>query len=152
MDESRDQSLPPVTSPNFRKFVAMYCLLPATRLAGRRIITRARPRRSILSVIPPSNPALSNLRSSSFHTSSFRQNDQPKSPYQTFIDTLQEEIRKNRKFQEDLLQLKGDVDKLQDSEALKRARDVYERARVEFLFASPSSLSHPPSALLIDFE
>ncbi|KAF9518018.1 hypothetical protein BS47DRAFT_1338909 [Hydnum rufescens UP504] len=108
----------------------MYCVLPATRLAGRRIITRSRPRRSILSPIPSSNPTLSDLRSSSFHTSSYRQNDQPKSPYQTFIDTLQEEIRKNRRFQEDLLQLKGDVDKLQDSEALKRARDVYERARL----------------------
>jgi mitochondrial import inner membrane translocase subunit TIM44 len=109
----------------------MYRLLPATRAAGRRIAC-TRPRRSLLSIYPPSNRSPPILGSSPFHTSSYRQNDQPKSPYQTFIDTLQEEIKKNRKFQEDLLQLKGDVDKLQDSETLKRATDAYERARVEF--------------------
>jgi hypothetical protein len=50
---------------------------------------------------------------------------------------LKEELQKNRELQEGVKTLQGDVDKLQDSEALKRARDMYERARVrESLFLS----------------
>ncbi|KAG6329075.1 hypothetical protein ID866_10013 [Astraeus odoratus] len=48
----------------------------------------------------------------------------------TFVEVLREELRKNRELQENVKQLQGDVDKLQDSEALKRARDMYERARL----------------------
>ncbi|KAH0836673.1 hypothetical protein J3R83DRAFT_8393 [Lanmaoa asiatica] len=48
----------------------------------------------------------------------------------TFVEVLREELRKNRELQDNVKQLQGDVDKLQDSEALKRARDVYERARL----------------------
>lgn len=76
-----------------------------------------------------------------FHSSSRRQNELPKSPFQTFVDVLKEELRKNRELQENVKQLQGDVDKLQDSEAMKRARAAYERARVRsssFLFASSS--------------
>ena len=65
-----------------------------------------------------------------FASSSRRQNEIPKSPFQTFVDTLKEELHKNRQLQENVKQLQGDVDKLQDSEALKKARDAYERARV----------------------
>ncbi len=54
----------------------------------------------------------------------------PKSPFQTFVDVLREELRKNRELQENVKQLQGDVDKLQDSEAMKKARAAYERARV----------------------
>ena len=54
----------------------------------------------------------------------------PKSPFQTFVDTLKEELQKNRDLQENVKQLQGDVDKFQDSEAMKKARDAYERARV----------------------
>ncbi|KIM66461.1 hypothetical protein SCLCIDRAFT_21940 [Scleroderma citrinum Foug A] len=48
----------------------------------------------------------------SFHASHRRQDELLKSPFQTFVE------------------LQGDVDKLQDSEALKRAKEVYERARL----------------------
>ncbi|KAI0704338.1 mitochondria import inner membrane translocase TIM44 subunit [Cytidiella melzeri] len=69
-------------------------------------------------------------QSSSFHSSARRQNDGPKSPFQTFVDVLREELRKNRELQDNVKQLQGDVDKLQDSEAMKRARAAYERARL----------------------
>lgn len=70
--------------------------------------------------------------SSSFHTSARRQNEggPPKSPFQTFVEVLREELRKNRELQDNVKQLQGDVDKLQDSEAMKKARAAYERARV----------------------
>jgi hypothetical protein len=65
-----------------------------------------------------------------FSTSSRRQQETPKSPFQTFVDVLRDEIRKNRELQDNVKQLQGDVDKLQDTEAMKRAREAYERARV----------------------
>ena len=70
--------------------------------------------------------------SSSFHTSARRQNEggPPKSPFQTFVEVLREELRKNRELQDNVKQLQGDVDKFQDSEAMKKARQAYERARV----------------------
>ena len=43
---------------------------------------------------------------------------------------LKDELRKNREFAENVKQLQGDVDKFQDSEAMKRAKHAYERARV----------------------
>lgn len=76
-----------------------------------------------------------------FHSSSRRQNELPKSPFQTFVDVLKDELRKNRELQENVKQLQGDVDKLQDSEAMKRARAAYERARVcTFFFFFPSCI------------
>ncbi|KAF8582740.1 TIM44 subunit of mitochondria import inner membrane translocase [Ramaria rubella] len=66
----------------------------------------------------------------SFHTSQRRLNELPKSPFQTFVDVLKDELRKNRELNENVRQLQGDVDKLQDSEALKKAKDMYERARL----------------------
>ncbi|TFK75032.1 TIM44 subunit of mitochondria import inner membrane translocase [Pluteus cervinus] len=65
-----------------------------------------------------------------FHSTSRRQDELPKSPFKAFVDVLREELQKNRELQENMKQLQGDVDKLQDSEALKRARDAYERARL----------------------
>ncbi|KAG6881177.1 hypothetical protein C0993_002507, partial [Termitomyces sp. T159_Od127] len=65
-----------------------------------------------------------------FHSSSRRQNELPKSPFQTFVEVLKDELRKNRELQDNVKQLQGDVDKFQDSEAMKRARAAYERARV----------------------
>lgn len=65
-----------------------------------------------------------------FHSSSRRQNELPKSPFQTFVEVLRDEIRKNRELQDNVKQLQGDVQQFQDSEAMKRARDMYERARV----------------------
>ena len=46
------------------------------------------------------------------------------------MDVLKDELRKNRELSDNVKQLQGDVDKLQDSEALKKAKDMYERARV----------------------
>ncbi|KAH9479418.1 Mitochondrial import inner membrane translocase subunit TIM44 [Psilocybe cubensis] len=67
---------------------------------------------------------------SAFHSSSRRQNELPKSPFQTFVEVLKDELKKSRELQDSVKQLQGDVDKLQDSEALKRARAAYERARL----------------------
>ncbi|RXW21685.1 hypothetical protein EST38_g4179 [Candolleomyces aberdarensis] len=64
-----------------------------------------------------------------FHSSS-RRFEAPKSPFQTFVDVLKDELRKDRELQENVKQLQGDVDKLQDAEALKKARIAYERARL----------------------
>lgn len=65
-----------------------------------------------------------------FHSSARRQNEAPRSPFQTFVDVLKDELRKNRELQDNVKQLQGDVEKFQDSEAMKRAREAYERARV----------------------
>ena len=46
------------------------------------------------------------------------------------MDVVREELKKDRDLQENMKQLQGDVDKFQDSEAMKKARDAYERARV----------------------
>jgi import inner membrane translocase subunit TIM44 len=46
------------------------------------------------------------------------------------VQTLKEEIQKNRALQDDVKKLQGDVDKLADSEAMKKAREAYERSRV----------------------
>lgn len=46
------------------------------------------------------------------------------------MDVLKDELRKNRELQDNVKQLQGDVEKFQDSEAMKRAREAYERARV----------------------
>ncbi|KAG6900320.1 hypothetical protein C0993_012517 [Termitomyces sp. T159_Od127] len=69
-----------------------------------------------------------------FHSSSRRQNELPKSPFQTFVEVLKDELRKNRELQDNVKQLQGDVDKFQDSEAMKRARAAYERARVQYAY------------------
>ena len=70
------------------------------------------------------------LATAGFHSSSSRRNELPKSPFQTFVDVLRDELKKNRELQDNVKQVQGDVDKLQDSEALKKARAMYERARV----------------------
>ena len=43
---------------------------------------------------------------------------------------LRDEIKKSRDLQDNVKQLQGDVDKFQDSEAMKKAKAAYERARV----------------------
>lgn len=65
-----------------------------------------------------------------------------RSPFQAFVDVMKEEIRKNREFQESVKQLQGEATKVQDSEAMKKAKDVYERARVSFIsfFIHPNLL------------
>lgn len=58
------------------------------------------------------------------------ENAPPQSPFKVFAQVLKEEISKNKAWQDNVKQLQGDVDKLADSQAMKRAREVYERARV----------------------
>ncbi|KAF5383613.1 hypothetical protein D9615_003724 [Tricholomella constricta] len=65
-----------------------------------------------------------------FHSSTRRQSEAPKSPFQTFVEVLRDELRKNRELQDNVKQLQGDVDKFQDSEAMKKAKAAYERARL----------------------
>ena len=72
-----------------------------------------------------------------FHHTSRRNDELPKSPFQTFVDVLREELRKNRELQENVKQLQGDVDKLQDSEAMRKARAAYEHARVRGILDHP---------------
>jgi mitochondrial import inner membrane translocase subunit TIM44 len=78
----------------------------------------------------------------SFHSSSRHSDQLPKSPFQTFVDVLRDELRKNRELQENVKQLQGDVDKFQDSETMRKARAAYERARVRFTFPDlPKTIS-----------
>lgn len=72
----------------------------------------------------------SRIQTSTFHSSSRRNDELPKSPFQTFVEVLKDELKKNRELQDNVKQLQGDVDKFQDSEAMKRAKAAYERARV----------------------
>lgn len=53
-----------------------------------------------------------------------------KSPFAVFAQVLKEEISKNKAWQENVKTLQGDVDKLADTQAMKRARDMYEKARI----------------------
>ncbi|KAI9636579.1 import inner membrane translocase subunit tim44 mitochondrial precursor [Dioszegia hungarica] len=53
-----------------------------------------------------------------------------RSPFAVFAEVLKEEISKNKAWQQNVKQLQGDVDKMADSAAMKRARDMYERARI----------------------
>src|SRR5712672_1898186 len=85
-----------------------------------------------------------------FHTSSRRNDELPKSPFQTFVDVLREELRKNRELQENVKQLQGDVDKLHDSEAMRKARAAYERARVRGVISSVFPPSRPPFRVFHD--
>ncbi|CDZ98035.1 Mitochondrial import inner membrane translocase, subunit TIM44 [Phaffia rhodozyma] len=59
-----------------------------------------------------------------------RDDNAPRSPFKVFVETLKAEIEKNRELQENVKQLQGDVGKMQDSESLKKAKDLYERARI----------------------
>ncbi|KXN87452.1 Mitochondrial import inner membrane translocase subunit tim44 [Leucoagaricus sp. SymC.cos] len=70
------------------------------------------------------------LNVAGFHSSSRRQNELPKPLFKTFVDVLKEELKKDRELQDNVKQLQGDVGKFQDSEAMKRARAAYERARL----------------------
>lgn len=65
-----------------------------------------------------------------FHASSRRLDGPTKSPFQAFVDTLREELKKSQEMQENMKQLSGEAGKVQDSEAMKRMREAYERARI----------------------
>ncbi|WWD06554.1 hypothetical protein V865_004647 [Kwoniella europaea PYCC6329] len=57
-------------------------------------------------------------------------NAPPQSPWKVFTQVLKEEIEKNKGWQDNVKQLQGDVDKMADSAAMKRARDLYEKTRI----------------------
>jgi hypothetical protein len=92
--------------------------------------TSSLPRHQLARRLALAGPSRLPATSRAFTASSRRQDDAPRSPFQIFVNTLREELQKNRDLQDNVKQLQGDVDRLQDSEAMKRARDAYERARV----------------------
>jgi len=69
---------------------------------------------------------------------SFVRCDTPRSPFQVFAETLRDELKKSQDMQDNLKQLQGQSDKIQDSETMRRAREAYERARIV------SSIKHNP--------
>ncbi|KAI0331468.1 mitochondria import inner membrane translocase TIM44 subunit [Cubamyces sp. BRFM 1775] len=104
-----------------------------TQAAPAQICALALSRQGLRSVPLGLHPAVSARlpAAASFHSSARRQNNEPpKSPFQTFVEVLRDELRKNRELQDNVKQLQGDVEKFQDSEAMKRAREAYERARL----------------------
>ncbi|KAJ3525426.1 hypothetical protein NM688_g8403 [Phlebia brevispora] len=117
-------------------FCVLKKMLPRT--ARRVVLTASMPVQIRLALsargslrLPRHAPALAaQTPCASFHSSTRRQNEMPKSPFQTFVEVLKEELRKNRELQDNVKQLQGDVDKFQDSEAMKKARAAYERARL----------------------
>jgi hypothetical protein len=46
------------------------------------------------------------------------------------VEVLRDELKKNQDLLDNVKQVQGDVEKIQDSEAMKRAKAAYERARV----------------------
>ena len=71
-----------------------------------------------------------------------------RSPFQAFVDVLKDEVRKNREWQDSVKQLQGEASKVQDSEAMRKAKEVYERARVSPISSLSLSLSRCSSAAL----
>ncbi|ORY29113.1 hypothetical protein BCR39DRAFT_532661 [Naematelia encephala] len=66
------------------------------------------------------------------------ENAPPQSPFKVFIDVFREEIQKNKEWQESSRQLGGEVGKLADSAAMKRGREMYEKARLaNFVKSNP---------------
>lgn len=53
-----------------------------------------------------------------------------RSPFSVFVDVLKEELQKSKAMQDNVRQLQGETTKAMDSEAMKRARQAYERARL----------------------
>jgi hypothetical protein len=56
--------------------------------------------------------------------------DPNKSPFQVFVDTFKSELAKSRELQESMKALQDESGKLGDSEALRRAKEAYARAKV----------------------
>jgi mitochondrial import inner membrane translocase subunit TIM44 len=101
-----------------------------SRSAAQRGVLVPRHVATAFSIPGPSSSQGSRACLRHFHASYRRQDELPKSPFQTFVDVLRDEIKKSRDLQDNVKQLQGDVDKFQDSEAMKKAKAAYERARV----------------------
>lgn len=123
----------------------LHSIHPLPKMYARAQIIRCAAREASSRPLPPSFASPSVLRSSratrvsAFHSSSSRRDDIPRSPYQIFVETLKEELKKNQDLQDNVKQLQGDVDKLQDSESMKRAKEMYERARVSLYDGSSTT-------------
>ncbi|KAJ3479756.1 hypothetical protein NLI96_g8835 [Meripilus lineatus] len=63
--------------------------------------------RPVLSSPTAFHPSVTPSSISLFHSSSRRQNELPKSPFQTFVEVLKEELKKNRELQDNVKQLSG---------------------------------------------
>ena len=59
--------------------------------------------------------------------------DPNKSPFQVFVDTFKSELAKSREFQESIKALQDESGKIGDSEALRRAKEAYAKAKVPTL-------------------
>ena len=104
---------------------------PAAPAQIRALLLSRQAARPVPLALHPAARAAAGAGAATFHSSARRQNNEPpRSPFATFVEVLKEELRKNRELQDNVKQLQGDVEKFQDSEAMKRAREAYERARV----------------------
>lgn len=52
------------------------------------------------------------------------------SPLKVFVDTIREQIKKNKEIQEGVKSLQDESGKLAESDALKKAKEMYEKAKV----------------------
>lgn len=52
------------------------------------------------------------------------------SVFKAFIDTIKDQVKKNQDLQQGVKSLQDESGKVYDSEALKKARDLYEKAKV----------------------
>lgn len=52
------------------------------------------------------------------------------SPIKVFVDTIKEQMKKNKELQEGVKSLQDESGKLAESDALKKAKEMYEKARV----------------------
>lgn len=107
----------------------------ATRLTSRSVCRSAKASSSNLRAFSTSRPTLEGeeKKESKKEKAKEQPNDTTvagRSPFQAFVDVMKDEIRKNREFQDSVKQLGGEVTKVQDSAAMKAAKDAYERARV----------------------
>lgn len=79
--------------------------------------------------------ALSALQYRGFHASHSRfagddGNQNRKSPYQVFVETFREEWGKSKELQENIKALQDETGRMSESEAYRKAKDAYEKAKV----------------------
>lgn len=80
---------------------------------------------------PPPPPRSAAGAARTFSTSRpSRENEAPRSPFSVFVETLKSEVEKDKALQGNVKQLGGEVGQMQDSESMKKAKELYDRARV----------------------
>lgn len=58
------------------------------------------------------------------------------SPLKVFVDTIKEQIKKSKEIQEGVKSLQDESGKLAESDALKKAKEIYEKAKVRNGYSS----------------